>query len=94
MSCQLYQGKTMYKLEVKKAPGSDSSIEEITFILEDLVSAIDINLPEGSKVSRAGNIFSIETTLGEKELKKSMKPAFSYHFEDVRFVSVSKGLNF
>ena len=82
--------KVMYKLEVKKAEDSDAPADEIESILEDLVSAIDTNLPEGSQVSRSGNVFSIETTLSEKDFKESMKPAFTYHFENIRFESISK----
>jgi hypothetical protein len=78
----------MYKLEIMKAPDSDASNEETDSDFDDLVSAIDINLPDGSVVSREKNIIYIQTVLDEKELKKSMKPAFSYHIGNIRFVSI------
>lgn len=80
----------MYKLEIKKAPNSDVSNEKFERDVEDLLSAIDTNLPGESEVSRNGNVISIQTTLTEKEIKDNMKPAFSHHFENIRFVPISK----
>ena len=80
----------MFKVNVIQAPDSDAHAEEFEFILDDLVNAIDTNLPETSQVSRSGNIYTIETTLSEEEIKEIMKPAFSYHFENIRFVSISQ----
>ena len=80
----------MFIVTVIQAPDSDADADEFEFILNDLANAIDTNLPETSQISRSGNVYSIETTLSEKEIKDIMEPAFSYHFENIRYVSIAQ----
>ena len=80
----------MFIVTVIQAPDSDVDAEEFEFMLDDLVNAIDTNLPETSQISRTGNLYTIKTTLSEKEIKDIMEPAFSYHFENIRYVSIAQ----
>ncbi|MCS6160743.1 hypothetical protein [Shewanella baltica] len=81
----------MYILETMKSPDFDDSDYKLESDYDDLVNAIDTNLPEGATITRDGGLLRIETNLSEKELKDSMKPAFSYHFDSIRYVSIAKG---
>ena len=80
----------MYELDVKKSEDSDISGDELEFVLNDLVNAIEGNLSDGSSIKRNNNNITIETSMSEKELKDCMEPAFKYHFDDIRFVSLIK----
>ncbi|MCO4206091.1 hypothetical protein [Aeromonas taiwanensis] len=81
----------MYIVETKKSPDFDDSDYKLESDYDDLVNGINANLPEGAKITRDGGLLKIETSLSEKELKDSMKPAFAYHFGNIRYVSISKG---
>lgn len=81
----------MYTVETKISPDFDDSDYKLELDYDDLVNAIDVNLPEGAKITRDGCLLMIETNLTETELKDSMKPAFTYHFDSIRYVSVAKG---
>lgn len=81
----------MYIVETTKNPDFDDSDYMLESDYNDLVNAIDANLPEGAKITLDNGLLKIETTLSERELKESMKPAFSYHFNSIRYVSITKG---
>ena len=81
----------MYKVEIEKNVESDISEEELKFSMDDLVNSIESYLPEASDIHRSDNIIEINTNLDESELKDIMKPAFSNHFYDIKFISVTKG---
>lgn len=81
----------MYVVETTISPDFDDSNYMLESDYNDLVNAIDANLPEGAKITRDSGLLKIETNLSEKELKECMKPAFSYHFNSIRYVSIAKG---
>lgn len=78
----------MYDLEIKKSPDSDISDSELEFVMDDLVNTIEQNLSDDSTIKRDINKIFIETSMEEKELKDCMEPAFKYHFDDIRYVSL------
>jgi hypothetical protein len=78
----------MYELEIKKSPDSDISDSELEFVMDDLVNAIEQNLSDDSTIKRDINKIFIEASMKEIELKDCMKPAFKYHFDDIRYVSL------
>lgn len=80
-----------YIVKIKKSDDSDANYEEFEFIVNDLVSAIEGNFPEGhALIKRNGLELNIESNFSVNELKDLMKPAFSYHFSDVRYVDLQK----
>jgi hypothetical protein len=80
----------MYIIETMKSPDFDGTEFELESNYDDLVNAIYAKLPEESIVALQGSVISIKTTLNEKELKDRMKPAFTYHFDNIRYVSIVK----
>ncbi len=79
----------MYEVEIKKSAESDISDDELDFKINDLVSAIELNLSDDSTIKRDKYKLIIESSMDEKELKDSLEPAFEYYFNDIRFVSLT-----
>ncbi len=80
----------MHKIVVEKSPNFDdlendfaSDVSGIVRSLEDLCECTIL-------ISNDYKQIDIDSKLDEKEIKQLAKPLFSYHFDTVRFVSISK----
>ncbi|MBU1308523.1 MAG: hypothetical protein KKE30_03190 [Gammaproteobacteria bacterium] len=80
----------MYIFETIKSPDFDGAEFELESNYDDLVNTIFANLRDESKVTIQSSVMSIKSILNEKELKERMKPAFTYHFDNFRYVSIVK----
>lgn len=80
----------MYKLEVKQNETSDVSNEEFDTIVDSFISYIIDDVPDTSEedIKREGNIIYFSSSLTVKEIKIALKPVFSHHDEDLRFVDL------
>lgn len=82
----------MYILKVKKSPDFDdeeeryrSDVNDIVISIADKLLDVDIDAIEVK-----GDEILFNSDLTEKNIKKLLKGVFSFHFENVRFVSLNK----
>ncbi len=82
----------MYKLKIEKAPNSDVSVERYESDIQDIANTIPDKLSDVSDdgVSIKGNVLCFESSLGEQEIKELLKKTFSYHIDNMRFISLIK----
>jgi len=80
----------MHKIVVEKSPNFDESENDFVSDVSDIVRSLESLCECTASISSDYKEIEINSELDENELKHLAKPLFSYHFDTVRFVSISK----
>jgi SpoVK/Ycf46/Vps4 family AAA+-type ATPase len=85
----------MYILQLKTAEEkiTDADSDEIDSIVIDIINSLKNILPEESVVTGEDLSIRIESTMSIEDIKKEMKPVFQYHFNDIRYVTLTNANN-
>lgn len=78
----------IYTMEVEQSPSFDEGIDWYNSCLVDLKNSLISLLGVEEVKITDGKFFEFETQLNIGEIKKIMKPVFSYHIDDFRMTKL------
>lgn len=79
----------MRKILVEKSPDSDETDKRFEHDVLDIARSLEDICACEVFVEESYKEITIRSDISESDLKKMAKPLFSYHFDTVRFVSIS-----